>query len=218
MKTDGLSHTISGRCVSFPVLARSRPSLCAVSQLTERQLRADAQANHKALLSAAVELFSERGAEVTYEEIAQRAGVGRATLYRHFPHREDLLAAILESIIAHLEDVAAELPADETRFIALFRACVELKDRTLPFIDLVTSATPEPTRQRLRVRFEALLAGPLRDAQRAGIVRDDLSPADARVVVLMLSALSDQTQHHGDRTRAIELAEAMLLTASAPTS
>lgn len=181
-----------------------------MSELTARHLRSDAQANHKALLTAAVELFAQHGAEVTYEEIAQRAGVGRATLYRHFPHREDLLAAILESILEHLESAADALPADENRLLRLFHACVELQERALPFIDLVTQATPATTRERLRMRFEALFTDSLRDAQRAGIVDGELSTSDVRVVVLMLSSLTDPAQRGGDRRRAIALAEKML--------
>jgi AcrR family transcriptional regulator len=184
-----------------------------VSELADRHWRSDAHANHKALLSAATQLFGERGAEVTYEEIAQRAGVGRATLYRHFPHREDLLAAILDSVLDHLQEISDRLPVDETRLLALFHACVQLQEQTVPFIDVVSRSTPDATRRRIRDRFDNLFADPLRDAQAAGVVRGDLSPGDVRVVVMMLSALADAGRPDDRaRARAIELAEAMLRT------
>lgn len=56
-------------------------------------LRADAQRNRERILAAAEEAFREKGAGVSLDDIAKRAGVGIGTLYRRFPTREDLLAA-----------------------------------------------------------------------------------------------------------------------------
>lgn len=56
-------------------------------------LRADAQLNKERILAAAEDVFRERGAGVSLDEVAKRAGVGIGTLYRRFPTREDLLAA-----------------------------------------------------------------------------------------------------------------------------
>jgi AcrR family transcriptional regulator len=61
----------------------------------ERRLRADAERNRKRLLEAAEEAFRERGLDVGVAEIAQRAGVGRGTLFRNFPTKEDLISAIV---------------------------------------------------------------------------------------------------------------------------
>ncbi|WP_139052535.1 helix-turn-helix domain-containing protein, partial [Xanthomonas cannabis] len=57
-------------------------------------LRADAQRNRERLLAAAEEVFLERGAEASMEDVAKRAGVGIGTLYRRFPTRESLFAAV----------------------------------------------------------------------------------------------------------------------------
>jgi len=62
---------------------------------SERSLRADAERNRRRLLDAAQALFRERGLEVGVAEIAQRAGVGRGTLFRNFPTKQDLIAAIV---------------------------------------------------------------------------------------------------------------------------
>jgi AcrR family transcriptional regulator len=175
-----------------------------------RRRRSDAQANHTALLTAAAQLFAERGAEATYEEIAQRAGVGRATLYRHFPTREDLLAAILDGILDTLKETAERLPAGPDRFFSLFHACVEIQERTLALIDFVTDSTPAPALERLRRRFEDLFSPSLEEARRAGILREDLTAADVRIVLLMISAVTRPRPLGLDRRRASELAEAML--------
>src|ERR1700729_3422429 len=64
-------------------------------EVEPRRLRADAQRNRRRLLEAATELFSERGLEVGVADIAARAGVGRGTLFRNFPSKEHLIAAIV---------------------------------------------------------------------------------------------------------------------------
>ena len=84
---------------------------------TPPKLRADAARNRDKLLSAAVALFAERGADVPLEAVAQRAGVGIGTLYRHFPTREALLEAAYRNEVSQLSAAADELlarhPADE---------------------------------------------------------------------------------------------------------
>jgi AcrR family transcriptional regulator len=70
--------------------------------------RADAARNADRLLSAARELVSEQGAEVPLDEVAKRAGVGNATLYRHFPTRADLLVAVYADEVDRLVRLGAE--------------------------------------------------------------------------------------------------------------
>ena len=84
-----------------------------------KPLRADAQRNYDKLVAAAREVFAERGAEGSLDEIAKRAGVGPGTLYRHFPTRDDLIDALMRDWSARvLSDsvaaVEANLPARET--------------------------------------------------------------------------------------------------------
>jgi TetR/AcrR family transcriptional regulator, Clp-modulated transcription factor len=65
--------------------------------------RADAQRNRARILSVAEECFSESGLDVSMDAIAKRAGLGPGTLYRHFPTRDALVAALLESRHAELD-------------------------------------------------------------------------------------------------------------------
>ena len=65
-------------------------------EITEpRRLRADAQQNVGSLLKAAMEVFAVSGVDAPVREIAEKAGVGVGTVYRHFPQRADLIAAVL---------------------------------------------------------------------------------------------------------------------------
>ena len=74
-------------------------------------LRADAVRNANAILAAAIEVFRESGADAPLDEVARRADVGRGTLYRRFPTREHLFAAILRTQLDTLVE-AAEARAD----------------------------------------------------------------------------------------------------------
>ncbi|MGH6654897.1 MAG: TetR/AcrR family transcriptional regulator [Actinocrinis sp.] len=72
-------------------------------------MRADARRNYEALVATARAVFVEQGTEVPLEEIARRTGVGVGTLYRHFPSRSDLVAAVylddLNSLCAQAEEL-----------------------------------------------------------------------------------------------------------------
>lgn len=79
----------------------------------ERRERKDVRRNMARVLAAADALFAERGAAVTMEEIAQRAGVGVGTLYRRFPSKEHLFAAVIQSVCADTQQwlrAATEVP------------------------------------------------------------------------------------------------------------
>jgi AcrR family transcriptional regulator len=74
-----------------------------------RKPRADAQRNRERLVDAAKAAFAEAGAEVSLEEIARRAGVGIGTLYRHFPSRDAIVAAVYRREVQQMADAAARL-------------------------------------------------------------------------------------------------------------
>lgn len=74
-----------------------------------RRMRADAQRNYDRLMAAARQVFEEHGAAAALEDIARRADVSIATLYRHFPTRQDLLEAVFLRIADTLRDQALEL-------------------------------------------------------------------------------------------------------------
>jgi len=84
---------------------------------TVRKPRADSLRNRELLLTAAKTAFTETGADAPLEDVARRAGVGIGTLYRHFPTREALVAAVyareIEQLAASAETLLAERPAGE---------------------------------------------------------------------------------------------------------
>jgi AcrR family transcriptional regulator len=84
-----------------------------------RKPRADASRNREQLIAAAKAAFTERGADAPLEEIARRAGLGIGTLYRHFPTRETLLAAVYRREVEQLAATADRLLAERTPLAAL---------------------------------------------------------------------------------------------------
>jgi AcrR family transcriptional regulator len=84
-----------------------------------RTLRADARRNRELIIAAAEELFLRDGANASLEEIARRAGVGSATLHRHFPTRKNLLETVYSDHVKELCDAAESLAADHAPAEAL---------------------------------------------------------------------------------------------------
>src|ERR1700757_4969149 len=79
-----------------------------------RKPRSDAKRNRERILEVARQVFTRRGAGASMDEIAKRAGIGPGTLYRHFPTRDELLAAVYISEVEKLAEAqrkfSAELP------------------------------------------------------------------------------------------------------------
>jgi AcrR family transcriptional regulator len=93
-----------------------------------RSLRADAQRNLDSLLAAALEIFAVEGVDAPVRTIAERAGVGVGTVYRHFPNRSDLIVGVFRREVDACADAAGELAAEHPPFEALSlwtRRCVE---------------------------------------------------------------------------------------------
>ena len=86
-----------------------------------RTKRVDAQRNLRSLLQAALDVFAESGVDAPVRAIAERAGVGVGTMYRHFPQRADLIVAVMKSQIDDCADAAASLAAEHEPGEALAR-------------------------------------------------------------------------------------------------
>jgi AcrR family transcriptional regulator len=74
-----------------------------------RRMRADARRKMNSLLQAAMEVFAKSGVDAPVREIAERAGVGLGTVYRHFPQRSDLIVAVFQSRVDACADTASVL-------------------------------------------------------------------------------------------------------------
>ena len=113
------------------------------------ELRADAARNRAAIVGAARAVFAEQGLDAPLDEIASRAGTGNATLYRRFPTRGDLVAAVFADRMAeHLDAVEAGLadPDPWSGFASYVETVAAMQARDRGIADLVTmdvSSAPE---------------------------------------------------------------------------
>ncbi|MFI7638383.1 TetR/AcrR family transcriptional regulator [Nonomuraea sp. NPDC049400] len=146
-----------------------------------RPIRADARRNRDLLVTAAMAVIAEEGPDASLNEIARRAGVGPGTLYRHFPTRDALLAAVSEGRLARLraraDELAEAMPPGEA-LVAWLRLLVvhAMTDRGLGARMMVAapSSAGVDCWAMLRDAAERVL-GP---AQRDGSVRADVEAAD----------------------------------------
>jgi AcrR family transcriptional regulator len=154
-------------------------------------LRSDARRNRQRLLDAAGEVLREQGLDAPLDEIARRAGVGNATLYRHFPSREALCEAVFAEAGAALEQIRARVLRIEdpwTALVAHFEAVCGLLATDQGLSELLAQGMPRsPVLNDLRARGDELLQTLLERAQRAGVVRPDVVLTD---VVLALCSLA----------------------------
>ena len=153
-------------------------------------LRSDAARNRERILAAASELFAESGADLSVDEIARRAGVGHATVFRRFPTKEDLVVAMFEERlleVARAAEGACELedPWEGLRAAMEHIAEKQVRDRGL-FEAVATEVIGSPRLRDARHRVMEPFARLLHRAQEAGAVRADLEPQD--VIFLVTAA------------------------------
>src|SRR5215218_4658435 len=154
-----------------------------------RGLRADAERNRERILGAAREVFAERGLDAPFDAIAQRAGVGQATLYRRFPRRDDLIVACFAPKLteyAEAVEAALGLPNAWEGFCAYVERICSMQAADQAVQDVLTTTFPtarEVEAQRTHA-FERLTEL-IRRAQAEGGLRTDFVTED---VVLLLMA------------------------------
>ena len=166
------------------------------------QLRADARQNRARLIAAATEAFAEKGADAPLEDIARRAGVGIGTLYRHFPSRLDLQAAVFRTQVSSVCDQGETLlatNAPEQAFAAwahvLAGYLVTKRGLSKALIDAVgvESGLMKSCWMTMRETTDRLLE----NAQRAGVVRSDVTGMD---VMRLVHGVATSSERDPDRT------------------
>ncbi len=157
------------------------------------RLRADATRNRDAILAAAKEIFAERGIEASLEEIASRARVGIATLYRRFPSRQHLVAAALvEKVAKYAEaaEAALAIPDAWSGFCSYVRTICELQAGDRGLADLLSMTLPADEHvERLRRTAHDHVTELIDRAKAAGKLRDDFVSEDLLILLIANAAL-----------------------------
>jgi AcrR family transcriptional regulator len=169
---------------------------------SERPMRADARRNYERLLAAAAALFAEQGTNVALDDIARRAGIGNATLYRHFPTRQDLVEALLTERYDDLRASAGRLLNTHDPLTALFtwlRSFIThvttYRGLAISVMDILRNAESELSAscQGMRIAGAKLLAR----AQDTAAIRPDLTISE---LLRLTNGVAIAAEGHPDET------------------
>jgi AcrR family transcriptional regulator len=148
--------------------------------------RVDARRNRARLVAAARELLASEGVDVPVRDIAQRAGVGIATVYRHFPSRDDLVDAVLEDAFEEYVGIAERslaAPDGWSGFTGFVEEVLALHARNRGLKDVAeTEARGRERAAAMRRRIAPLLARLVERARAEGTLRSDFTPQDITLV------------------------------------
>jgi AcrR family transcriptional regulator len=141
--------------------------------------RADAVRNRAKILEVAARVFAEQGAAASTEQVAAEAGVAIGTIFRHFPTKPDLLAAIMKDSLAGL---AARVAAPDATLAGAFAALIAESAARRAVVDLL----PDLDVGESLTRFQAEVAGLLARAQERGEVRADVGADEVMALLIAL--------------------------------
>lgn len=154
--------------------------------------RRDAVQNHEKLLAAARVVFAERGIDAPLEEIARRADVGIATLYRNFASRDDLVQALFERSMDEVDALLAEIGGEERAWDSIVTFMDRLgtwllADPSMPTI--VTRIGIIDPEKRPALRFTGAMNALVEQAQADGDLRSDITAVDIVLLATMLGSI-----------------------------
>lgn len=145
-------------------------------------MRADARDNRARILAAADEVFDRAGPSASTEEVAKLAGVGIATVFRHFPTKPDLIGAVFTRRLERLRDRARELAAGPGS--GFFDFFTEVVAGAASKLALAESGFPADVAQQASEELREAFAHLLACAQQDGAVRPDVEPAEAYALMV----------------------------------
>lgn len=156
--------------------------------LEPRRLRVDAERNRELVLDAAREVFAEQGLEASTNEIARRAGVGIATLFRRFPTRDDLVAATfadkMSEYAAAIDDALAD-PDSWRGFCSYIERICRMQADDRGFADVLTLTFPTAKAfEAERDRSAKAVARLIVRAKASGRLRKDFAHQDVALILM----------------------------------
>jgi AcrR family transcriptional regulator len=175
-----------------------------------RLLRADATRNRNQLLEVATRVFASAGTEPSMRAIAREAGVGIATLYRHFPTRESLVDAVYRDQVARLTDGARELlaqlppPAALRRWMDLFGDWIAAKNG-MPGTLLAMTESGEIAHAQTQAGLLAAIDDILNAGRVTGQLRADVTADDIAASLIGIFTVARPPGHHARASRLLNI-------------
>jgi AcrR family transcriptional regulator len=178
------------------IVAETRPAAGAKRISVDRALRADARRNRQAVIAAAKKLFADQGLDAQMPDVAKAAKVGVGTVYRHFPTKDDLIAALVAERFQRLAEKARECLEMRDAWEGLadlirFSAQIQADDRGLCE---VMGSRPEVMDAAARAAgLPELCERLVKRAQRSGGLRRDLVWEDIPMIACGLGRIAQAT-------------------------
>jgi AcrR family transcriptional regulator len=180
------------------------------SKSAERKPRTDAQRNRERILEVAKEAFTRRGANASLDDIANEAGVGAGTLYRHFPSRDALIEAVYRTEVGKLaaaqQKFAETMPPIEAlrAWMLLFVDYIAAKHIIAPALNTFVGGAAklyEGSRAQIQGAIDALVKG----AIKSGDIRDDLDPFDLLRALIGVSNVASTPDWQQSARRLVDI-------------
>jgi AcrR family transcriptional regulator len=164
-----------------------------------RALRADAARNRERILVAAQQVFSERGLGASVAEVAREAGVGKATVFRSYPTKDHLIAAIACDRVRWIEDLVTRALAQPDAWAAFRDLLADLAHRhatDLTHLEALARDTDAPLLTEARRAANGALRRLMDKAKRQGAMRADATPEDIRTLFQGVThAMTEEERH-----------------------
>src|ERR1700733_1290143 len=161
----------------------------------DRPLRRDAERNRQRILAAAAEVFTERGLDATLDDVARAAGVGVGTVYRRFPDKEALVAALFRERVDNLVTVAEEAcaaPDPWQAVVSYLEYAAAAMAGDLGLRQLMMFGTYDRDQVcYARDRMRPVITKLVERAQASGDLRQDFEATDVKMIAFMLASLAE---------------------------
>ena len=182
-----------------------------------RKPRSDAQRNRERILEVAKRAFTRSGASASLDDIANEAGVGPGTLYRHFPTREELLQAVYRSEMEKLAAAEGKFtqsmpPIEALRaWLLLFVDAIETKQIIAPALNTLIG-DPKKVFAASYAQIHEAIRAPVKRAIKSGDIRKHLDPVDLLKALVGVAYMSSSPDWHQSARRLVDI----LITGSRP--
>ena len=178
-------------------VTETKPAPGENGAVAERVLRADARRNHEAVIAAAKKLFADEGLDAQMPDVAKVAKVGVGTVYRHFPTKEELIAALAAERFERLaekarESIEADDPWEGLCDFIRFSAQIQADDRGL--CEVMGSRPEVMSASAYAVGLDELCDQLVKRAQRSGDLRKDLDWEDIPMIACSLGRITPAEQ------------------------
>ncbi|MFZ5675139.1 MAG: TetR/AcrR family transcriptional regulator [Pseudomonadota bacterium] len=177
---------------------------------TTRKPRADAVRNRMLLLATAKAVFAAKGSEASLDEIAQTAGVGPGTLYRHFPTRDALVTAVFRNetvqLVAAADDFARTKPPLEAfrAWLLLFFDFVATKHSMMELLNSILGGTDELKTETMS-QIDGAVAKLVKGAIVGGDIRPDIEPKDLMLALAGAAKFSPASDREQTAKRLVDI-------------